>query len=145
MRKPSRQSDNDLGLGGNKLSAFLHGISNRKRDELNRFIKEVFSTSFESIETITTLSDHKRLFIEEKLANNRCMKTEASHIRRGIKGARLEFYANISSCRAAHEYTLTVYRYTLSNADITENCRYDVWCRQNNPNLAPLINYTMTF
>jgi hypothetical protein len=25
------------------------------------------------------------------------------------------------------------------NASGKENCRYDVWCRQNNPNLAPLI------
>lgn len=98
MRKPSRQSDNELGLGGNKLSAFLHSISNRKKDELNRFIKEVFSTTFESIETITTLSDHKRLFIEEKLANNRCMKTEASHISDGL----LRIMAILSQTMTTH-------------------------------------------
>jgi predicted ATPase len=102
MRKPSRQSDNELGLGGNKLSAFLHGISNAKRDELNRFIKGTFSTTFESIETITTLSDHKRLFIEEKLANNRDMKTEASHISDGL----LRIMAILSQTMTAHTMLL---------------------------------------
>jgi hypothetical protein len=43
MRSLPQQSDEALGFGGEKLSAFLHSLSNVKRLELNQSIKE-FST-----------------------------------------------------------------------------------------------------
>ena len=83
MRQSIRQSDNELGLSGEKLSAFLHSLSSAKRLELNRQIKTLLSPSFEGFETTSRPSGHKLLFVEENFSQHRT-KTEARHVSDGL-------------------------------------------------------------
>jgi predicted ATPase len=84
MRKPTLPSNNELGLGGDKLPAVLHAFSHTKQEAFNQQIKTVFSTTFETVETRTTPSNHNILFINEKFANNHRTKTIAGHISDGL-------------------------------------------------------------
>jgi predicted ATPase len=84
MQKRTLSSVQELGLGGDNLSAFFHNLSNNKKTELNRHIKEIFSPTFEAIATTTTPSNHKLLFIEENFSGTHRIKTEAKHISDGL-------------------------------------------------------------
>jgi len=87
MRKRARQADNDLGLGGEKLSAFLHDLSDVQKNEINQLIKENFSPRFESFETTTIQAGWKKLSVTEKIIpvlETARLRTEAKHVSDGL-------------------------------------------------------------
>jgi len=83
MRKRARQADNDLGLGGEKLSAFLYDLSDDKQIQLNKLIKEKFIPTFESVETTSIQAGWKKFSIIEKLIQDN-IRTEARHVSDGL-------------------------------------------------------------
>ena len=108
MRKRARQADNDLGLGGEKLSAFLHDLSNNEKNQLNQLIKEKFIPTFESVETTTIQAGWKKLsvienvFQENNLCNTEQLRTEAKHISDGL----LRLLAILSQMMTSHQVLL---------------------------------------
>jgi predicted ATPase len=80
MRKRARQADNDLGLGGEKLSAFLYDLSDDKQIQLNKLIKQKFIPTFESVETTSIQSGWKKLSVIEYLQ----LRTDAKHVSDGL-------------------------------------------------------------
>ncbi|MEN8214905.1 MAG: ATP-binding protein [Pseudomonadota bacterium] len=108
MRKRARQADNDLGLGGEKLSAFLYDLSDEKKSKLNQLIKEKFQPTFESVETTTIQAGWKKLSIIEKvyqennLFKTKRLSTEARHISDGL----LRLLAILSQMMTNHQVLL---------------------------------------
>jgi predicted ATPase len=98
MRQRTQQSDEALGFGGEKLSAFLHSLSNLNRLELNQSIKELFSPTFDSFETTTRPSGQKLLFVNEIFSDTQHTKTEAKHVSDGL----LRILAIFSQTLMAH-------------------------------------------
>jgi predicted ATPase len=84
MRKRARKSDNDLGLGGEKLSAFLHNLSENDSTELINHIQTQFSPTFKSFETSAKLPGWKKLFVNEQFPKSQPIKTEAMHVSDGL-------------------------------------------------------------
>jgi len=121
MRKRARQADNDLGLGGEKLSAFLHELSDEKQSQINQLIKEKFIPTFESVETSTIQAGWKKLSVIEKVLQENDMfeteplqkdlfkteplqllSTEARHISDGL----LRLLAILSQMMTSHQVLL---------------------------------------
>lgn len=108
MRKRARQADNDLGLGGEKLSAFLHELSDDKKSKVNQLIKEKFLPTFESVETSTIQAGWKKLLVTEKVfqENDRLeterLGTEARHVSDGL----LRLLAILSQMMTSHQVLL---------------------------------------
>jgi len=110
MRKRARQADNDLGLGGEKLSAFLHDLSDDKKSQLNKLVQEKFISTFESIETSTIQAGWKKLSVIEKVFQENdlfetkplWLNTEARHISDGL----LRLLAILSQMMTSHQVLL---------------------------------------
>jgi len=110
MRKRARQADNDLGLGGEKLSAFLHDLSEDKKSQLNKLVQEKFIPTFESIETSTIQAGWKKLSVIEKVFQEKelfeteqlRLSTEARHISDGL----LRLLAILSQMMTSHQVLL---------------------------------------
>jgi len=106
MRKRARQADNDLGLGGEKLSAFLYDLYDDKKSKLNQLIKEKFLPTFESVETTTIQAGWKKLSIIEKLFQEndqlKPLRTEARHVSDGL----LRLLAILSQMMTDHQVLL---------------------------------------
>jgi predicted ATPase len=83
MRKRARQADNDLGLGGEKLSAFLYDLSDDQQIQLNKLIKDKFIPTFESVETTSIQAGWKKFSIIERLIQDN-IRTEARHVSDGL-------------------------------------------------------------
>jgi predicted ATPase len=102
MRKRARKSDNDLGLGGEKLSAFLHNLSENDRTELIKQLHKQFSPTFKSFETSTKPPGWKKLLINEKFPEGELIKTEATHVSDGL----LRLLAILSQMMTSHSVLL---------------------------------------
>jgi predicted ATPase len=108
MRKRARLADNDLGLGGEKLSAFLDDLSDDKKSQINQLINEKFLPTFESIETTTLQAGWKKLSVIEKVfqENNRFeskrLRTEARQVSDGL----LRLLAILSQMMTSHQTLL---------------------------------------
>jgi predicted ATPase len=102
MRKRAKQADNDLGLGGEKLSAFLHDLSADKKSELNKLIKNKFIPTFESVETSTIQAGWKKLSVIEQVDSEPQICTEAKHVSDGL----LRLLAILSQMMTNHKILL---------------------------------------
>ena len=102
MRKRARKSDDDLGLGGEKLSAFLHNLSENDSTELIEQIQKQFSTTFKSFETSAKPPGWKKLFVNEKFPESEPIRIEATHVSDGL----LRLLAILSQLMTSHTMLL---------------------------------------
>jgi len=82
MKKKARTSDKDMGLGGEKLSAFLHELDRPKKKKLLKELSMLYP-QLEEIKTSSLRAGWKELSISERFGN-RVLKTEARHINDGM-------------------------------------------------------------
>ncbi|MET1250184.1 ATP-binding protein [Sporolactobacillus sp. STCC-11] len=83
MRKTSRYDANDLGLGGERLGAFLHTLPNEKKSLINKKLKNYYPY-FEAINTKKRQYGHVQLNIGEKLPNISAYNVNANYISDGL-------------------------------------------------------------
>jgi len=84
IREKSRAGDfPDIGLGGEKLSAFLHGLTTEHRrfiiDDLRRYYPQL-----KNIHTASVAGGWIKVEIEESLQGDDTFKTEARHVNDGF-------------------------------------------------------------
>jgi len=82
MKKRARESKNGIGLGGEKLSAFLNALSSEKKEILQNRLKEFFP-HVDSFETKSLQSGWKTLSLVEK-HNEQQIKTDSLHLSDGV-------------------------------------------------------------
>lgn len=82
LRSRARESGGTLGLGGEKLSAYLSEMSPSRRHRLTEALKEVYK-HLEQIETSSLRAGWKKLEIVESF-NGKKLRTEARHVNDGL-------------------------------------------------------------
>ena len=82
LRKRATQSSGALGLGGERLSAFLHELSATQRQALGRQLKEVYPHLIELV-TRSLRAGWKELSVSEHFGGKK-VYTEARHINDGM-------------------------------------------------------------
>ncbi|NJR31785.1 MAG: AAA family ATPase [Chamaesiphon sp. CSU_1_12] len=82
LRQRTRDAGNSLGLGGEKLSAFLHEIGESKRESIQLKLAEVYP-QFKHLDVLSMRSGWKSLTIQEQFGNT-IFKTEARHVADGF-------------------------------------------------------------
>lgn len=82
LRKRATQSSGALGLGGERLSAFLHELSATQRQALGRQLKEVYP-HFSELVTRSLRAGWKELSVSEHFGDKK-VYTEARHINDGM-------------------------------------------------------------
>jgi predicted ATPase len=82
LRKRARTSDMDIGSGGEKLSAFLHGIKGENRENLIQLLK-TFYPNLIDYKVSSQKSGWKKLVIIEQFGEKK-LETEARHINDGL-------------------------------------------------------------
>jgi len=82
MKKRARESDNSIGLGGEKLSAFINALSPDKKEILKSKLKDFFPY-IDSFETKSLRSGWKTLAIVEK-HNSQLIETDSVHLSDGV-------------------------------------------------------------
>ncbi len=100
LRQRSRASDKDLGLGGEKLSAFLSELTPQQKQQLIEKLKMVYP-AFEQFQTQSLKSGWKKLSINERF-NNESITTEARHINDGL----LRLMAILAQTQTQHSFLL---------------------------------------
>ncbi|WP_309738528.1 MULTISPECIES: AAA family ATPase [unclassified Chamaesiphon] len=78
LRQRTRDAGNSLGLGGEKLSAFLHEIGEAKRDIIQAKLAKVYP-QFKHLDILSLRSGWKSLTIQEQFGDT-IVKTEARHV-----------------------------------------------------------------
>ena len=81
LRQRSRDPAGSLGLGGNRLSAFLHQMGQEKQRQIARHLKDVYK-QLQSIDALDK-SGWKQLEIQE-LYGDQWLATEARHMNDGM-------------------------------------------------------------
>jgi predicted ATPase len=82
LRQRTRDSDNSLGLGGEKLSAFLHEIGEAKRADIQAKLAKVYPR-FRHLDILSLRSGWKSLTVQEQFGDT-IVKTEARHVADGF-------------------------------------------------------------
>ena len=82
LRMKTRNADGQLGLGGQRLSAYLHELGKDKRETLKNRLAGVYG-QLESIDTKSLRSGWKQLGIKERFGNQ-LLSTPAEHINDGM-------------------------------------------------------------
>lgn len=82
MKKRAREAKEGIGIGGEKLSAFLNALDNDKKEKLQQSLKDFFPY-IESFETKSLRSGWKTLSLVEK-QNNKLIETDSMHLSDGI-------------------------------------------------------------
>ncbi|WP_338415205.1 AAA family ATPase [uncultured Sphaerotilus sp.] len=84
MRRPTSKADSekDIGAGGEKLSAFLHGIKGPQRDQLLTLIRQ-FYPQVTDFKITSQKSGWKKLSVFEQYGDHR-IETEARHLNDGL-------------------------------------------------------------
>lgn len=82
LRQRTRESAGSIGLGGQRLSAFLHEIGTNGRKDLAEQLKQVYP-QLQSVDTESLRSGWKQLKIQETYGQRR-LTTEARHINDGM-------------------------------------------------------------
>jgi len=100
LRKRFRNSDKNLGLEGEKLSAFLSELNKQQRDVLMTKLQQAYPY-FKHYETRALKSGWKQLSIEESYAN-KALNTEARHISDGM----LRLMAILAQTLTTHSFLL---------------------------------------
>ena len=100
LRQRARASEKDLGLGGEKLSAFLHELPQQKREQLELYLQSYYP-SFSGYQTSSLKSGWKKLSVHEKFGEQ-AIETEARHINDGM----LRIIAIVAQTLAEHSFLL---------------------------------------
>jgi predicted ATPase len=82
LRQRTRDAGNSLGLGGEKLSAFLHGLGEEKRSELQTKLAKIYPR-FKQLDLSSLPSGWKKLTVQEQFGDT-TVKTEARHVADGF-------------------------------------------------------------
>jgi predicted ATPase len=82
MRKRARTTDSDIGSGGEKLTAFLHGIKGAQRSVLVDLLK-TFYPQLIDFKVSSPRAGWKKLNVIEQFGSQR-LETEARHINDGL-------------------------------------------------------------
>jgi len=82
LRQRTRDAGNSLGLGGEKLSAFLHEIGEVKRVSIQAKLAKIYPR-FRQIDILSLRSGWKSLTIQEQFEDT-IVKTEARHVADGF-------------------------------------------------------------
>jgi predicted ATPase len=82
LRQRTRDADDSLGLGGEKLSAFLHGLGEEKRSELQTKLAKIYP-QFKQLDLSSLPSGWKKLTVQEQFGDT-IVKTEARHVADGF-------------------------------------------------------------
>ena len=82
LRKRSRNTDKDIGAGGEKLSAYLGTLPEGARESLTESIRQ-FYPSLESFRVVSMRSGIKKLMVVENFEGHR-LETEATHLNDGL-------------------------------------------------------------
>jgi len=106
LRQRTRESGGALGLGGQRLSAFLHELGTQKRRHMAGRLKSVYP-QLEDLHTRALRSGWKQLEITETYQGERSepfprMTTEARHIADGM----LRLMAIVAATEADHRFLL---------------------------------------
>ncbi len=82
LRQRTRDAENSLGLGGEKLSAFLHEIGEEKRTIIQQNLARVYP-QFKHLDSSALRSGWKSLTVHEQFGEV-IVKTEARHVADGL-------------------------------------------------------------
>jgi predicted ATPase len=82
LRQRTREAENSLGIGGEKLSAFLHELGDKKLITIQEKLTEIYP-NLKSIDISSLRSGWKSLSIYEKFGNNG-VKSDARHVADGL-------------------------------------------------------------
>jgi predicted ATPase len=82
LRQRTRDAGNSLGLGGEKLSAFLHEIGEAKRVDIQAKLAKVYPR-FRYLDILSLRSGWKSLTVQEQFGDT-IVKTEARHVADGF-------------------------------------------------------------
>lgn len=82
MRRRARSGDTDIGAGGEKLTAFLHGIKGAARERLLELLRSFYPTLVD-FKVSTQRAGWKKLTVFEQFGAQR-LETEARHINDGL-------------------------------------------------------------
>lgn len=82
MRKRARTTDHDIGAGGEKLSAFLHGIKGSNRERLIKLLRGFYPNLID-YKVSSQKAGWKKLTVIEQFGEQR-LETEARHINDGL-------------------------------------------------------------
>jgi predicted ATPase len=100
LRQRTRESSGSLGLGGKKLSSFLHELGPEKRANLSEQLKRAYK-QLESLNVRSLQYGWKLLEIQERFGNKK-LTTEARHINDGM----LRLTAILSELGSDHRFVL---------------------------------------
>lgn len=100
LRSRTKESDGKLGLGGEKLSSFIHESGKEGKKTLMNELKKVYS-QLDSIDTKSLLSGWKQLEITEHYGEQR-LKTTARHMNDGM----LRLMAILAQLEAGSDFLL---------------------------------------
>ena len=82
LRQRTRDAGNSLGLGGEKLSAFLHEIGEAKRVSIQEKLAKIYP-QFRHLDILSLRSGWKSLTVQEQFSDT-IVKTEARHVADGF-------------------------------------------------------------
>jgi predicted ATPase len=82
LRRKTRDAGNNLGLGGEKLSAFLYEIGEEKRANIQQNLAKIYP-QFKHLDSSALRSGWKSLAIQEQFGDV-VVKTEARHVADGL-------------------------------------------------------------
>jgi predicted ATPase len=82
LRRKTRESGNNLGLGGEKLSAFLYEIGEEKRTSIQEKLAEIYP-QLRHLDSSALRSGWKSLTVHEKFGDI-IVKSEARHVADGL-------------------------------------------------------------
>ncbi len=82
LRQRTRNAGNSLGLGGEKLSAFLHEIGEEKRTSIQQNLAKVYP-QFKHLDSSALRSGWKSITVHEQFGDV-LVKTEARHVADGL-------------------------------------------------------------
>jgi len=100
LRQRTRHADNWMGLGGQRLSAFLHEMGKAKQKHLTRVLQKVYK-QLKAVDTTSLKSGWKQLEIEEQYGEKVFM-TQARHINDGM----LRLMAILAEVQSSHHFLL---------------------------------------
>jgi predicted ATPase len=82
LRQRTRDAGNSLGLGGEKLSAFLYGLGEEKRSDIQAKLAKIYPR-FKQLDLSSLPSGWKKLTVQEQFGDT-IVKTEARHVADGF-------------------------------------------------------------
>ncbi len=82
LRQRTRDAGDSLGIGGEKLSAFLHGLGEEKRSDIQAKLANIYP-QFKQLDLSSLRYGWKKLAVQEQFGDT-IIKTEARHVADGF-------------------------------------------------------------